>query len=95
MSDDGDAGVTALALVNAHMRDCVQARIDTKSAITEVRNLLIVFIGAVFVVVVAFAGYSYVEGQTVAKQLTDAKLAAVQAVHQTAAETVEKLKEAQ
>lgn len=72
----------ALRLITDHIADCAIARQNTAGAIKEVRNLLVSFIGAVFVTVVSFAGYSYMQSQALAKQLTEARISQAQAVSQ-------------
>ncbi len=83
---DGD-GPLALRLVTDHIADCTQARKDTKDAICDVRNLLIRFIAGVVTVVVAFAGYTYVQDQNVEHQLVLAQAQQAAEVAQIPAKT--------
>ena len=89
-------GVLALRLITDHIQDCTRARNDTKDAIggtmdaiKDVRNLLVSFIAAVGGVVVIFAGYTYVQAQTVQAQLTQARIAQATATAEIPEKTAE------
>lgn len=92
MGDPSD-GTTALALITGHIAECTQARIDTKEAIKDVRNLLITFIGAVMLVVVTFAGYTYVQQQSLEHQAQAAQAATLNAIAQSHNDTVRAINE--
>ena len=60
---------------------------DLKGAIANTNKLLLGFISGVVAVVVTFAGYTYVEQQTVASQLAESRSQTADAIAQIPAKT--------
>lgn len=84
-------GTLALRLITDHIKDCTIARQNTADAIGDVKKLLVGFIAAVFTTVVVFAGYSYVQQQSLAHQLQQAQIQQAAAVAAIPDRTVRQL----
>lgn len=81
----------ALRLITDHVQDCTRARQNTASAIKDVRDILLRFIGGVIAVVVIFAGYTYAQQQSLAKQLEESHAQQAQQIEQIPDQTIERL----
>lgn len=81
----------ALRLITDHVQDCTIARQTTATAIKDVRDILLRFIAGVIGCVVVFAGYSYVQQQAMAQELTRAHIAQAQQIEQIPAQTAQRL----
>lgn len=87
---EGD-GSMALRLVTDHIKECAEERRETKNSIKDVRNLLIAFMGVLGTMLITFAGYTYVQAQTLQSQLADARAKQAEAVSQIPAETAKQV----
>lgn len=97
MSDEPKADL-ALQRIQDHIDACSKNYGSMNSTFGEIRDsikatnkLLISFISFAVFTVVAFAGYSYTQSQSLASQLAAARLQQAQAVQQIPDATVEKL----
>lgn len=97
MTDEPMAAV-ALQRIQDHIDGCAhnyaamtETFIEVKDAIKDTNKLLLSFISFVALTVVTFAGYTYVQQESLARQLADARAAQAAAVQQIPEKTVQKL----
>lgn len=93
-------GAQAMQRIQDHIDECgrnyltnAKAQNDLRESIRDLSKTLIGFIGAVFMVVIGFAGYTYATEQRLLENQRTSQAATVEAMHKTAEETVKKLAE--
>lgn len=85
---DEPVALRAMQRIEDHIQTCsrnydimTSTFTDVKNAIKDTNRLLMSFIAFVIVTVVGFASYTYVQNQTLANQLTDARIRQSQAIN--------------
>lgn len=79
MGDPSD-GTTALRLITDHIIECKDERRETRALIGELKDLFIKFISGLIACIIVFGGYYFIQSQTLASQLTQARAQQAEAV---------------